>query len=242
VSKELCPLGPAEELIDAETFHRLYTALLAPKPGRRQAPRSEHTALPSSPRAPRAAREPRPREAQPELELVHRLTRQDVERAAVRRARGHADAVAFFLTRGGRIQATCCDPDPPRRPGPIHSTERRFPLASVLEQQQVYHGAPGRDPLTSRILRSLGREGVREIVLVPVCVYGRTVALLYADAGWKPFAHGAASELSKIGSGIARIFERMIVERKRDDFRRAAIGAAASPPRRPGPRPAPAAS
>ena len=242
MSKELCPLGPAEELIDADTFHRLYTALLAPKPGRRPAPRSEPTALPSSPRAPRAAREPHHREPQPELELVHRLTRQDAERAAVRRARGHADAVAFFVARGGRIQATCCDPDPPRRPGPIHSTERRFPLASVLEQQQVYHGAPGRDPLTSRILHSLGRDGVREIVLVPICVYGRTVAFLYADAGWKPVAQASVAEFASIGSGIARIFERMIVERKRDDFLPAASGAAASPPRRPGPRPAPAAS
>jgi hypothetical protein len=216
VSNPLCPLGPAEELIDAESFHRLYTVLLAPKSGRRPAP-PEASALPSPPRTPRPPSRPRPPEAPPELELVHRLTRQDVERAAVRRARAQADAVAFFLARGGRIQATCCDPEPPRRPGPIHSSELRFALANVLEQQLVYHGAPGRDPLTTRILRSLGREGVREIVLVPICVYRRTVAFLYADAGWKPFAATSVAELASIGSGIARIFERMIVERKRDE-------------------------
>ena len=213
MSHELCPLGPAEELIDAESFRRLHSGLLAPKPRRHPTPRSEPAHPPAAP---------------PELALVQRLTREDVERAAVRRARGHADAVAFFVARGGRIQATCCDPDPPRRPGPIHSTEQRFPLASVLEQQQVYHGAPGRDPLTTRILRSLGREGVRELVLVPICVYGRTVAFLYADAGWKPFAQASVAEFASIGSGIARIFERMIVERKRDDFRHELGSAAAS--------------
>jgi hypothetical protein len=243
VSHELCPLGPAEELIDAESFHRLYTALLARKPRRHPARRSEPSALPATPRAARSVSAPHPAAAPAELELIQRLTRQDVERAAVRRARGHADSVAFFLARGGRIQATCCDPDPPRRPEPIHSIERRFPLASVLEQQQVYHGAPGGDPLTSRILRTLGREGVREIVLVPICVYGRTVAFLYADAGWKPFARASVAEFASIGSGIARIFERMIVERKRDDFLHAANGAASSPARRrPAPRPGPAAS
>jgi hypothetical protein len=140
-----------------------------------------------------------------------------VERIAVQRARVHVDAVAFFLARGGRIQATCCHPEPPRRPGPIHWSERRFALATVLEQQQLYCGAPCRDPLTSRILRSLGRVGVREIALVPICVYDRPVAFLYADAAWKPFAAGSVAELSSICSDIAGIFERLLVERKRDE-------------------------
>jgi hypothetical protein len=138
-----------------------------------------------------------------------------VELLAVQRARAHADAVAFFLARRGRIQATCCDPEPPRRPVPIHY-ERRLGLASVLEQQQVYCGAPCRDPLTGRILHSLGREGVHEIVLVPISVYGRTVAFLYADAGWKSFTAATVAKLSSIGSCINGIFERLLLERKRD--------------------------
>jgi hypothetical protein len=140
-----------------------------------------------------------------------------VERIAVQRARVHADAVAFFVARRGRIQATCCDPEPPQRPGPIHWTEWRFALASVLERQQLYCGAPQRDPVTSRILRCLGRVGVREIALVPICVYDRPVAFLYADAGWRPFAAGSVAELASIGSNIAVIFERLLLERKRDE-------------------------
>jgi hypothetical protein len=193
VSRELSPLGPAEELIDAESFQRL------------------HTAVPLPLRAPRRPAAP------PELELVDRLTRQHVERVAVQCARVHADTVAFFLARRGRIRATCCDPEPPRRPRPIHCTQRRSALATVLEQQQVYFGEPPRDPLTSGILRSLGREGVREIVLVPICVYERTVAFLYADAGWKPFEAASVAALSSLGSRIARIFERLLLERKRDE-------------------------
>jgi hypothetical protein len=195
VSRELCPLGPAEELIDAESFQRLHSLVPLPlRPARRAA-------------------------APPEIELVHRLTRPHVERAAVQRARVHADAVAFFLARHGRIRATCCDPEPPRRPGLIYYSEVRSGVASVLERQQVYCGPPPRDALTSRILRSLGREGVREILLVPICVYERTVAFLYADAGWKPFAAASVSALSSIGSRISSIFERLLVERKRDETR-----------------------
>jgi hypothetical protein len=158
-------------------------------------------------------REPHP---PAELELVHRLTRQDVERITVQRARVHADAVAFFLAWRRRILATCCDPEPLRRPGPIPWSERRSALASVLAQQRLYCGAPCRDPLTGRILRSLGREGAREIALVPICVYERPVAFLYADAGRKSFQPGSVAALSSICSDISGTLERLILERKRD--------------------------
>lgn len=103
--------------------------------------------------------------------------------------------------------------------GPIYWTERRFALASVLERKRLYCGAPGRDPLTIRILRSLGREGVREIALVPICVQERLVAFLYADAVWKPFAPGSVAGLFAICQETAATFERLIVERKRNQAR-----------------------
>ena len=208
-----------EELIDAEAFQRLHSGIHDAERGWRPAPLAGRSALRSASWAPQPVRASHPPAAPPEIELVHRLTRQDVERLAVQRARAHADAVAFFVARRGRIQATCCDPEPPQRPGPIHWTERRFALASVLEQQQLYCGAPRRDPLTSRILRSVGREGVREIALVRICVYERPVAFLYADAGWKRFAAGSVAKLSSICSDAAGTFERLIVERKRDEAR-----------------------
>ena len=219
MSCELRPLGPGEELIDAESFQRLHNGLLGPESGWLPAPLAERSGLRSASWAALPCDAPNPRTAPPEIELVHRLTRQDVERIAVQRARAHAEAVAFFLARRGRIQATCCDPEPPQRPGPIFATERRFALASVLDPRQLYCGAPCRDPLTSRILRSLGRVGVREIALVPIRVYDRPVAFLYADAAWKPFAAGSVARLASIGSDIAGIFERMLVERKRDQTR-----------------------
>jgi hypothetical protein len=191
VNDEISPLGPGEELIDAESFERLHSGIPDQWPGGLPAP--------------------------PEIELVDRLTRQHVERIAVQRARGHADAVAFFLAWRGRILATCCDPEPPRRPSPIRCSGRRSPLASVLEQQRPYCGAPWPEPLTNGVLRSLGREGVREIALVPIVVYARPVAFLYADAGWKALPAGSLMELSAIGSCVADVFERLIVERKRDE-------------------------
>jgi hypothetical protein len=219
VSPEISPLGPGEELIDVESFHRLYTGIPGPKRGWGAAPLAGRRVLRSAEWAPPTWDATRPQAAPAEIELVHLLTRQDVERIAVKRARVHADAVAFFLARHGSIQATCCDPEPSRKLGPMHWTGRRFALASVLEQQQPYFGAPWRDALTSRIVRSLGREGVRQIALVPISVYERPVAFLYADAGWKPFAAGSGARLSWICSDIAGIFERMIVERKRDQAR-----------------------
>jgi hypothetical protein len=190
VSPDLAPLGPGEELIDVESFRRLHSGIADTAPARRAAP--------------------------PEIELVHRLTREEVERTAVKRARAHAEAAAFFLARRGRIQATCCDPGTPLDLEPIHWIGRRFALASVLEQQVPYCGTPWRDPLTGRIVRAIGRDGVREIALFPISVYGRPVAILYADAGSRPFAARSLRALSSNCSDIAGIFERMLVERKRD--------------------------
>ncbi len=214
---ELSPLAPGEELIDAETFQRLHSGIADAERGWRPAPLPGQCALRSASWTPVPLRASHPPPAPPEIELVHRLTRQDVERLAVQRARAHAAAVAFFVARRGRIQATCCDPEPPQCPGPIRWTEPRFALATVLEQQQLYCGAPQRDPVTSRILHCLGRGGVREIALVPICVYDRPVAFLYADAGWRRFAAGSVAELASIGSNIAVIFERLLLERKRDE-------------------------
>lgn len=206
MSSELSPLGPGEELIDVESFQRLHSRTPVAKPGWRSVSLDASSNVPS----PAAA---------PEIELVDRLTRSDVERTAVQRARAHADAAAFFLARQGRIQATCCDPEPPWDLAPIHWSGTRFALAAVLEQRKPYCGAPWRDALTSRIARSLGREGVRQIALLPIAVFERPVAFLYADAGRNPFETRSLKALLAIGSEIAGIFERMLVERKRDQPR-----------------------
>ncbi len=219
MSRDLSPLGPGDELIDAESFQRLHSAIPRPERGWRPVPLPGRGDFRSSSSAPLPLRTSYSPAAPPEIELVHRLTRQDVERIAVQRARVHADAVAFFLARRGQIQATCCDPEPPGDLEPIHWIGRRFTLAAVLEQKKPYCGAPWRDALTSRIVRLLGREGVRQIALIPISVYERPVAFLYADAGGTPFAARSLAELSSIGSDIAGIFERMIVEMKRDQAR-----------------------
>ena len=219
MSGELSPLAPGEELIDVESFQRLHSRIPNAKPGSRPASPAETSAPSLAAWTSVLLDAPKPPGAAPEIELVDRLTRHDVERTAVQRARAHADAAAFFLARPGHIQATCCDPAPPWDLAPIHWSDSRFTLAAVLEQQRPYCGAPWRDALTSRIARSLGREGVRQIALIPISVYDRPVAFLYADAGGQPFAARAVAKLTSIGSDIAGIFERMLVERKRDQAR-----------------------
>jgi hypothetical protein len=212
---EISPLAPDEELIDVESFRRLHSRIDGAQRGSRPAPVAEPSDFASSwARLPlRAPQRPAP---PPEIELVDRLTRQDVERIAVQRARSHAEAAAFFVARHGRIQATCCDPKPRHELGPIHWTDRRFTLASVLDEQTPYAGAPWRDALTSRITRSLGREGVRQIALIPISVYGRSAAFLYADSGGEPFAAHSGAALASICADVGGVFERMLVEIKRD--------------------------
>lgn len=210
MSTLLAPLAPGEELIDAESFQRLHAG--AEAPGWRPLPIAARgpagAAGPSRPSDPSSATG---RTVQ--LDFEHCRSRRDVERLTIRRARAHAPAAALFLARRGGIQAVCWDPAPPRTPGPIYWTTRPHALAAVLERLQPWRGAPAHDPLTSRILRSLGRDGVREIALVPIAVRDRLVAFLYVDGGDAPLADPAVAALRAICARVASVWERMIAER-----------------------------
>jgi hypothetical protein len=218
LSPEIAPLAAGEELIDPASFETLHGG--APRPGWRPLPLTEpetellledvvepeptpawmRLAVPRAPRTPR---------------LEECRTRQEAERIAVAQARAHADAVAVFLARRGGIQALCCDPAPRRAPGLITWQGRPHALAAVLERRTPWRGALAHDPLTRRILRTLGREGVREIALLPLSIDERFVGFLYADAGHGTLEDASVTALDAVARRLGAAWTRLIRERKR---------------------------
>jgi hypothetical protein len=69
--------------------------------------------------------------------------------------------------------------------------------------------------MDQRILRALGRECVREVLVHPIRVQHHLVNLLYADAGSKPLAETSVVALGALCELVSRAYARLILERKK---------------------------
>ena len=98
-----------------------------------------------------------------------------------------------------------------------------FPLdaASLFRTAALAHGSYAgpvpADPLTQRILASLGRRP-RSVFVFPVEVRGRVVALLYGDRGNRPISQRKLAELILFCQELGAAFAELIVLRKQRRF------------------------
>jgi HEAT repeat protein len=106
---------------------------------------------------------------------------------------------------------------------PVALAQVSFPLdaASLFRTAALAHGSyagpvPG-DPLTRRILETLGRRP-RSVFVFPVEVRGRLVALLYGDRGNRPVSQRKLSELILFCQELGAAFAELIVLRKQRRF------------------------
>ncbi len=86
--------------------------------------------------------------------------------------------------------------------------ERGVPVCS-------YPAATGLDPV---VLGDLRRTGKTEVLVVPVVVRGRTVALFIADDGPDGISPTAQGEVATLAALVGREFERLIVRQKLQGF------------------------
>jgi hypothetical protein len=112
-------------------------------------------------------------------------------------------------------------------------------VRTVLETGAPYLGAVARDAVgTSNILDGLWRGTPRTVLLYPILVAERPVAVLYADNGEAPVSSGRLGDLLLFLSTLGATFERIIRGRKKRR-RAAAPRPAAAPPAAAPPEPEP---
>jgi len=86
-------------------------------------------------------------------------------------------------------------------------------FGSAAETRSVFIGPPS-TAVDAETLAALGRRAPTAMCLVPIGMRGRTVLLLYADAGDRPASSAAARELSSLAPRAAMALERVIMARK----------------------------
>jgi len=242
----IAPLGPGEELIDAEIFHALYSKISDELP-RSSEPRTEPRRLPppdkpklswsevrastkdvasrsaavrplrKGPHLPAPARPPSAATAAAlEAEIDRSTHRLHVARLAVHLARAYVSAAALFRLHRGVIHGVCGE-------GVAHCGEQLLfpsdlttPFAEVVASQKPVRCLAPQDGLGARVLAMLGRDSVQEIAVVPVVIQGRIVGLLYADNGAEALADASFAALQAVATRLAKAYERLILARKQD--------------------------
>lgn len=219
MSQHITHLGPGEELIDADSFSELYSTLAPPprRPGRKvrvRPPRIPDIAelggrpLPRPSSSPEAA-------ALLELELAQCRTPEAVSALGVHLASNYASAVALLLVHRGMIQGLRSRGMGEREPALLFPADSASLFAEAVASGRPFRTAPRRrSPLDARILRVLGRQHVREMAVLPVCLRGRVLNLVYADNGSEPLGDASFAALGAVCARLASAYERLILTRK----------------------------
>jgi hypothetical protein len=224
-----------EELMDDRTFSELYQG------GAGRRPRWRAESLPSAPRpaparvtsrvfdlAELGARVVDSRIADPgaerhtpgapaamlEAQIDRAASREVVAHASVHLARCYASVAALLLVHRGLIRGLSAAGLPGCTDALWVRAGAPSVFAEVAASGQAFRGAPPADGLDHRILRSLGREHVQEIAVLPVSLAGRVVNLLYADNGPEALGDAPAAALSAVCARVAAAWERLIREER----------------------------
>jgi hypothetical protein len=105
-------------------------------------------------------------------------------------------------------------------PEPLPAIELPIVTESLFTQPAAtltpFRGEPPDTGIDARLLHSLGRDGVLEVLVLPIAIRGRVVNLLYADNGPDPFGETSLAALGELCRCISRGYERLILARKAD--------------------------
>lgn len=100
---------------------------------------------------------------------------------------------------------------------------------TVALSRSSFAGPPPQDALTQQLLERLGRKP-RVVVLFPVEVKQRLVAIFYADAGARPPSQRGVSEFILYCQGLSPAFHELILSRKQQRAQIAPPAAAVASP------------
>jgi len=223
-------LPEGEELIDEASFAKLHEDLVLRGRGNSDdadAPPEEILLDEVAPDA-RAEVTAVPFEEPPEdsgeiARLETRITgaadREEIAALAVRMARAYARTAALFLVQGGTIAGLRGDSsDLERRiQGIVIPLETECRFAQVAATREPWRGAPPQDGIDARILRALGRERARDLVLLPICIRDRVVNVLYADNGIDAIGETSLAALGALCNCVSRSYQRLILAAKRSE-------------------------
>jgi hypothetical protein len=157
------------------------------------------------------------RVAELEALLAGACERDQIVKLVLELARGHCEAAVLFLVHGGVVRPFRASGDG------IHAQlggiEVPLAIHSIFAHPAVtgfpFRGSPPEGGIDARLLASLGRAHIQDLVVQPISIRDRVVNLLYCDNGASAFGETSVAALTALASCAARAYERLILERKK---------------------------
>jgi hypothetical protein len=152
-----------------------------------------------------------------ERKLADAEDRDEVAALTLRIARYHARAAALFIVNQGLVAGLCGSGEglEDRLEGIMIPTSADSLMATPLETGELVRGGAPPGSVDQRVLRAMGRDEIEELAVFPICIGERVVNLLYVDNGSEPLAKTSLAALRVLCSGVGRVYERLILKRKR---------------------------
>jgi hypothetical protein len=191
MSARIAALAAGEELIDPATFAAFFSNLEAAEGG---------------------GAAPAPALLEAQIDAATR--RSEATQLAVRLARVYCEAAAVFLVHRGVVQGICASGCAGRAETAVFPRAMPSVFSGVVASREAFRGAPPERTLERRVLRSLGREQARQIAVLPGCVGGRALLLLYADGGSEPIGDASLAALAAVARRLGAAYERLIRSRR----------------------------
>ena len=146
-------------------------------------------------------------------------SRDQVARVALGYLGGAFELSAFFLSHDGDLEGWVGrGPGSERLPGAVFPVDVGSTFRVVLDGGAQYLGPPPEDPTHASLLAHLDRARPRSLLLAPIRLRGRTVALFYADDGPREIPSSVASDVTVFLTHVASAMLELVRRRKANSF------------------------
>ena len=151
-----------------------------------------------------------------EREMMSAKSRDEVADLALRIATYYARAAALFVVHRGIVTGlrSAGDADATGIEAVMIPDNVESVLCRPIETGKSARGLAPFGEVDQRVLRVMGRDETKEMLVLPVPLGGRTVNVLYADNGQETLPDTGVGALRVLALGIAEAYERLIQERK----------------------------
>lgn len=159
--------------------------------------------------------------------------RDDIAETTLRHAVRDLEFVALFIVHTDDVEGWMgMGPDAEKVPRLRIALKADSAFRVVLDTQAHYLGPLPSDPLHVEFLERLGRPSPRAVLIVPIRIKNRTVALLYGENGQHTIAPRLAADLMLFTTHVQGALEGLLMRKKAESItdlssRPAAVAAAA---------------
>ena len=132
-------------------------------------------------------------------------------------ARAYCEVAVLFLVQGGHVRAFRASGEDFE--ADLAGVEVPLRVHSIFAHPAVtgfpFRGSPPEGGIDGRLLETLGRAHIQDLVVQPIAIRDRVVNLLYCDNGGSAFAESSVAALGAVAQSAALAYERLILDRKK---------------------------